>query len=82
MVYMLAGCPLQWGLEADSPEEAHAKFKGMAARFIGSWNDPENTAHDPRIRKEIVKVMRNKFQVEPRPDLKEGWSDPPRWARK
>jgi hypothetical protein len=81
MVYVVENSILQWGVEADSPEEAHAKLQGIAAMLLGECKKHPGQPNDPRLRRAVSNVIRGNFRAVASPDLKEAWSVPPRWAK-
>lgn len=82
MVYVVEDSILQWGIDADTPEEAHAKFKSIAAMLMSDCKKHPGHPNDPRVRKAVSDVMKGNFRVVTNPNLQEGWSDPPKWVHK
>lgn len=81
MVYVIEESILQWAVEAGSPEEAHAKFKGIAASLLGECKKNHDIPSDPRVRRAVSNVFRGNFRAVANPNIKKAWSYPPRWAR-
>lgn len=63
MRYHVVSPILTWSFEANSLEEAHAKSKSSAGRWLYLWRDPDFSVGDV-TRKEIIRILHGKFEVE------------------
>jgi hypothetical protein len=62
MTYIVVSNLLWWTFDANSPEEAHAKAKSSAGRWMNTWKKEPDGAR-AETRKEIIRILRGNFVV-------------------
>lgn len=63
MRYSVISAILHWSFTGNSREEAHVKAKSAARKWLSLWKDINLQCY-PETRKEIIRVLRGKFEVE------------------
>jgi hypothetical protein len=62
MTYLVVSNILSWAFTANSPEEAHAKARSSAGKWLYLWKD-QNYLGYPETRREIIRILQGKFEV-------------------